>query len=69
MSIKGSLSPLDHNNRATHMIDAVVAHTAQEHPVQRSQLECGFNWYTNRTTERKLFKKKSEVAIVARDFY
>lgn len=51
------------------MIDAVVAHTAQEHPVQRSQLECGFNWYTNRTTERKLFKKKSEVAIVARDFY
>lgn len=31
------LSPLDHNNRAPHMVDAVVAHTAQEHPVERNR--------------------------------
>lgn len=34
---EGISSPLDHNNRAAHMVDTVVAHTAQEHPVQRNR--------------------------------
>jgi hypothetical protein len=33
MLIEGSSSTLDYNNRAAHMVDAVVAYTSQEHPV------------------------------------
>jgi hypothetical protein len=31
--IEDCSSTLDYNNRAAHMVDAVVAYTSQEHPV------------------------------------
>jgi hypothetical protein len=54
---EGISSPLDHNNRAAHMVDTVVAHTAQEHPVQRNRFirysDCGFDLIQKSDSRRR----------------